>query len=158
MRIQGKKIEGANEVIIVIPRGSNSDIIFKARAILDSSPFEEICPPPEPPRKMLPGGKEVKNLKDPSYLKAIDKYSTKRLTWIVRTSLEATEDLEWEKVDLSDPTTWNNFEEEMKESGFSNVEVNRIVQACIEVNALSEEKIQEARDRFLLAAQGQDEE
>lgn len=158
MKIQGKKIEGANEVVIVIPRGSSSDIILKARAILDITPFEEICPPPEPPKKMLPGGREVKNLKDPNFLKQLDAYSIKRLSWIVLTSLEATEGLEWEKVDLSDPTTWNNFQEEMKEAGFSNVEVNRIVEECIEVNALNEDKIQEARERFLLETQEQDEE
>jgi len=158
MRIQGKKIEGANEVVIVIPRGSNADIILKAKAVLDMTPFEEMCPPPEPPRKTLPGGKEVKNLKDSAYLKALDNHSVKRLNWIVLTSLEATEGLEWEKVDLSDSTTWNNFQEEMKEAGFSNVEVNRIVADVIDVNALNEEKIQEARERFLLASQEQDEE
>jgi len=158
MKIQGKKIEGANEVIIVIPRGSNADIVLKAQAVLDMDPFDSMCPPPEPPRKTLPGGKEVKNLKDASYLKSLDNHAVKRLNWIVLTSLEATEGIEWEKIDLSDPTTWNNFEEEMKEAGFSNVEVNRIVAACIEVNALNEEKIQEARERFLLASQEQDEE
>ena len=158
MKIQGKKIEGANEVIIVIPRGSNSDIVLKAQAVLDMEPFDVMCPPPEPVKRTLPGGKEVKNFKDASYLKSLDNHSVKRLNWIVLTSLEATAGLEWDKINLSDPTTWNNFEEEMKEAGFSNVEVNRIVAACIEVNALNEEKIQEARERFLLESQEQDEE
>jgi hypothetical protein len=158
MKIKGKKIEGANEVVIVIPRDSDADIILKASAVLDMAPFEAMCPPPEPPRKMIPGGKEVRNLKDPGYLKQLENHSVKRLNWIVLTSLEATDGLEWEKIDLSDPTTWNNFQDEMKEAGFSNVEVNRIVADVIGVNALSEEKIQEARERFLLEAQEQDEE
>jgi len=158
MKIQGKKIEGANEVVIVIPRGSNSDIILKASAVLDMTPFEEMCPAPDPPKRLMPGGKEVPNLKDPAYLKQLDGHSVKRLNWIVLTSLEATEGLEWEKIDLGDPTTWNNFQEEMKEAGFSNVEVNRIVADVIDVNALNEDKIQEARARFLLEAQERDEE
>jgi len=158
MKIQGKKIEGANETFIIIPRASSADIVFKARAVLDMEPFTEMCPPPNPPRKTLPGGKEVSNLKDSGFLKQLDKYAVKRLSWIVLSSLEATEGLEWENVDLSDSSTWDNFRIELKDAGFSNVEINRVVKECIEVNSLDEDKIQEARDRFLLEIQEQDEE
>ncbi len=153
MKIQGKKIEGVNEVVIVIPRSSNADIILKARAVLDMDDFDKMCPLPDAPRKMLAGGREVPNLKDPAYLKQLDKHSIKRLNYIVLTSLEATEGLEWENVDLSDSTTWDNFREELREAGFSTVEIMRIVGECINVNALDEDKIQEARARFLLEAQ-----
>lgn len=157
MKIRGKKIEGANEIVIIIPRNSSEDVVLKARAVLDMSTFDEICPRPLPPRKMLAGGREVPNFKDPGFLSQMSNYAVKRLSWIVLTSLEATEGLEWEKVDLNDPTTWNNFRDEMTEAGFSNVEIDRIVQDCIVVNALSEEKIEEARERFLLEAQELDE-
>lgn len=158
MKIQGKKIEGANTAIIPIPRASSEDIILKVQAILDMLPFEKICPPPEPPKRMIPGGKEVVNVRDPGYLAQVDKYAIQRLNWIVLTSLEATEDLEWDTVDMANPTTWNNFRKEMQESGFSNVEINRVVAECINVNALNEAKIEEARERFLLEAQELDEE
>ncbi len=158
MKIQGKKIEGANEMVTVIPRHSSSDIVFRSRAVLDMTPFEKICPPPEAPKKMLAGGKMVQNMKDPAFLKELDAFAVKRLSWIVLTSLEATEDLEWEKVDISDPSTWDNFREEMMEAGLSNVEINRVVQDCIEVNALNDDKIEEARERFLLETQEQNEE
>ena len=158
MKIQGKKIEGANEIVIVIPRSSSADIILKARAVLDMAPFEQICPPPEAPKKMLPGGRESINLKDPGFLKQMSNYSVKRLSWMVLTSLEATEGLEWDKVDMADPTTWNSFREELTEAGFSDVEVMRVVADCINVNALNEDKIEEARERFLLETQEQDEE
>ncbi len=158
MKMQGKKIEGANEMVIVIPRASSDDIVFRARAVLDMTPFEKMCPPPSPPTRMLPGGKEIKNLKDRGYLDQVSNYSIQRLSWIVLTSLEATEGLEWEKLDIGDPTTWNNFREELTESGFSDVEIDRIVADCIAINALSDSKIEEARERFLLAAQEQDEE
>ncbi len=158
MKIRGKKIEGANEVFIVIPRASSEDIVLKARAVLDMTPFEDMCPPPTPPSKMLAGGKEVKNFKDSGFLSQLDNYAVKRLSWIVLTSLEATENLEWDKVDLSDPTTWNNFRDEMQKAGFSSVEIQRVVAECINVNALNEDKIEEARERFLLEAQELNEE
>lgn len=157
MRIHGKKIEGANEVLIVIPRASSTDIVLKARAVLDMEQFEQMCPSPEAPRKTLAGGKEVSNLKDPGYLQQVDNYSVLRLSWMVLTSLEATEGLEWETVKMDDPTTWNNFRKELIAADFSNVEINRIVADCINVNALNEDKIEEARERFLREAQEQSE-
>lgn len=153
MKIKGKKIEGPNLEIIAIPRAVGEDIIFKAQAILDMGPFEKMCPVPEPPKKMIKGGKQIPNLEDPGYLQQIDKYAQLRLHWIVLTSLQATDDLEWETVDMSDYTTWENYREELKEACFSEIEVNRIVAGCISVNALNEAKIAAARERFLLMAQ-----
>lgn len=158
MKIKGKTISGANEIIIPIPRACGEDIVFRAKAVLDMEPFEIMCPPPLPPKKIFPGGREVVNLKDKNYLKTLGQYSKKRLTWMVLTSLQVTEDLEWETVDMADPTTWENFRTELQDSGFSNVEINRIVVDCIEVNALDDAKIEEARERFLLEAQEQQEE
>lgn len=153
MKINGKKIEGSNEIIIVIPRNNGDDIMFKARAVLDMDTFNKMCPAPEPPQRMLAGGKMVPNLKDKGYLQQIDKHATMRLSWLVLTSLEATEGLEWEQVKLDDPTTWDKFRIEMRESGFSEIEINRVVADCINVNALNEDKIEEARDRFLAGLQ-----
>ncbi len=158
MKIKGKKVSGANECIIPIPRGVGEDIILKARAVLDMDAFEKICPPPEAPVKMLPGGKKVANPQSKGYLKEVERHSEKRLTYIILMSLQATEDLEWETVDLSDHTTWGNFREELKDSGFSSVEVNRIIGDCINVNALNDGKIEEARERFLREAQEPDDE
>ena len=158
MKIKGKKIEGANEALIVIPRGSGDDIILKAKAVLDMDTFEKMCPPPEPPKKMLPGGKKVSNPKSKGYLKEVQSYGEKRLIYMVLMSLQATEDLEWETVDMSDHTTWNNLRKELRDSGFSDVEVSRIIGECINVNALNDEKIEEARERFLLEAQEPEEE
>lgn len=153
MKIKGKKIEGPNEAIIVIPRSTGNDIILKARAVLDMGVFDKMCPMPVPPQRMLAGGRMVPNLKDKGFLQQIDKHSTQRLSWIILTSLEATEGLEWEKVKLDDPSTWEEFRVEMKESGFADIEINRVIAECINVNALNEDKIEEARDRFLATLQ-----
>jgi hypothetical protein len=153
MKIQGKKIEGPNVEIIPIPRAMGKDIVFMAKAVLDMEPFELMCPAPTPPKKIVAGGQEIPNLEDKGYLDAVQSLSVKRLAWIVLTSLTATEGLEWETVDLSDHNTWENFRKEMKDSGFSDVEINRVVGGCISVNSLNDDKIEAARERFLLEAQ-----
>jgi len=157
MKIKGKKIEGPNREIIAIPRGDGDDIVFIAEAILDMEPFEKMCPAPLAPKRKI-DGVDVLNLKDSGYEKAVEVYATKRLAWMVLTSLEATSELEWEKVDLSDSSTWLNFREEMHEAGFSDIEINRVVAGVVSVNALSEDKIEAARERFLLSQQVQPEE
>jgi hypothetical protein len=153
MKLNGKKLEGPNEVTIVIPRGSGEDIILKARAVLDLDDFEELCPLPTPPSRRMAGGQDVPNLKDPGYVAALQRRATMRLNYIVLSSLTATEGLEWETVDIGDSSTWDNFQVEMKDAGFSPIEIQRVVAEVINVNALNEAKIEEARQRFLLAAQ-----
>jgi hypothetical protein len=101
----------------------------------------------------MAGGQDVPNLKDQGYMAALQRRAVMRLTYIMLTSLEATEGLEWETVDLSDSNTWDNYLSELKDSGFSPIEIQRIQADVIEVNALNEAKIEEARQRFLLAAQ-----
>jgi len=155
MKIKGKKIEGANIEIIAIPRGSGDDIILKARAILDMAPFEKMCPPPRPPMRKI-DGVDVPNLRDKDYQQQVNKYAEKRMAWMTITSLEATEDLEWEKVDAGDPSTWLYLRLELKEAGFSDIEVNRIIAGVVSANALSEAKVEEARERFLLLQQAPD--
>ena len=154
MWINGKKIEGANEEIIPIPRGNGEDIILIVRAILDMEPFEKMCPPPTPPVRKIEGV-DIPQLRDPNYVKAVTKYAEKRMAYMVITSLEATEGLEWEQVDVNDPSTWPLFRKEMTEAGFSDVEVSRVIAGVTSVNALSEVKIQAARERFLLSKQVQ---
>jgi len=152
MKIKGRKIENPNREIIPIPRGMEDDIVFVADAILDMEPFDLMCPVPIPSLRKI-NGVDVPNLKDPSYLKRLDKHATKRMAWMVITSLEATEGLEWETVDIANPSTWQLFREEFRKAGFSDMEVNRIISGVISVNALSESKIEAARDRFLLLQQ-----
>jgi hypothetical protein len=152
VKIKGKKIEGVNIEIIPIPRGNGPDIIFKARAVLDMESFEKMCPVPNPPLRKI-DGVDVPNLKDLNYLTQVTRHAEQRMAWMVITSLEATEGLEWEKVDVSDASTWIHLREELKDSGFNGIEVNRIIAGVVSVNSLSEDKIEAARERFLLSEQ-----
>ncbi len=156
MKIKGKKIEGPNREIVAIPRGMDDDLIFMVNAVMDMSSFEKMCPVPEPPLRKI-NGVDVPNLKDTAFLKLLDKHAEKRMAWMVITSLEGTEGLEWDVIDVGDPSTWLLFQDEMKSAGLSQMEINRIVAGVISVNALSESKIDAARERFLLLQQVQPE-
>jgi hypothetical protein len=153
MRLNGRQLKDPNEVVIVIPRSNGDDIILRARAVLDTDEFDRLCPEPKPPVRKLAGGQTQENMKDSGYLQQVQNHGLLRLSWIILKSLEATGDLVWDNVDTGDPTTWNNFREEMTDSGFSVIEINHIIADCLNVNALNEEKIEAARQRFLLRAQ-----
>lgn len=152
MRMKGQKLGSPNEEIIPIPRGTGDDIIFIARAIQDMTPFEKLCPPPKPPMRKI-GADDIPNLKDPNYLKQVNAFAEKKMSWMYLTSLEATEGLEWDKVDVTDPSTWHLFRSEMHEAGFSDIEIDRVMAGVVSVNALSDVKIDAARERFLLLRQ-----
>lgn len=153
MRIAGKKIEGPNVELIAIPRGTGDPIVFRAQAIMDYSTFDKLVPEPKPPVKIMRGGKRVKDTDAPSFKQAQEEFATRRIAWMVIESLKATEGLEWEKIDYDDPTTWHLFEDELRESGFSHIEVQRIIQGVFAANCLDEEKLEAARESFLASLQ-----
>ncbi len=153
MKLSGRILKNPNEVVIVTPRENDEDIIFRARAVLDMDEFDTMCPEPSPPVRKLASGQTIENPKDQGFLQQLKNHSVLRLSWIVLKSLEATDGLEWDDVDITDPTTWDSFRKEMQNSGFSVIEINRVVTECLNVNALNEEKIEAARQRFLLQAQ-----
>lgn len=150
MKLAGRKISGPNVETIVFPRGDGDPIVLKAQAILDYEPFDQLCPKPKPPTIMKKGGVRESNPEDPRYRDALHEWGRKRLCWIVLTSLRlGTPELEWETVDYGDPNTWTNFEDELKESGFSEIEVGRINRGVMIANALDDDKLDEARNAFL---------
>lgn len=152
MKMNGMKLECPNEVFIVLPR-RDGDIVFKAKAIMDFGEFDKLCPEPNPPVKVLRGGKKEINRLDKDYVRACNELNENRMAWIVLKSLEATENLEWETVNMLVPDTWKNYAQELKDSGFSIIEINKIVNLALEANALDESKLQAAREAFL-AGQG----
>lgn len=157
MRINGKRVEGVNEVEIIIPRGNDisNAIVLRARAIQDWEILDKLLPQPKPRVKILPGGKRELDEKSEEYIKRREVYFTRRSTWIVIESLKATPDLEWEQIDPGKPETWDRFEDEMKEAGFSFVETQRIIMECMSVNALNESMLDKARADFLSFQQKQ---
>jgi hypothetical protein len=154
MKIHGKKIEGSNIETIVIPRGDGDPIVFRCQAVLDMEPFDKLCPPPRAPIILKPGGKRITDIEDGKYKAQIEQHNNKRMGYLILKSLEATEGLEWETVKLSDPETWDGYQKELKESGFSSIEIMRIVNTCMAANCLDEARLDKAREDFLASAVG----
>ena len=110
MKIAGRKIEGPNVEVLVLPRGDGEPLVFKAQAVLDYEPFDQICPRPRPPVIVKRGGVREVNPEDPNFKAAIQSWGRKRVAWIVLTSLRGgMPELEWEKVDYGNSNTWTGL-------------------------------------------------
>jgi hypothetical protein len=139
------------EVILVLPRGE-SEIVFRARGVPDYEEFNKLCPEPTAPKVHTAKDGWQDNVKDPGYRDMMKTYGLKRFAWLVINSLEPS-DLEWETVIPDNPSTWLGWEDEMRDSGFSQVECNRVQTLVMEANCLDEEKLDRARENFLRGQQ-----
>ena len=148
MKIHGMKVVAPpSEEIVVIPRPTG-DLVFKAKMIESYDAFNAICPTPEMPSRMEKGGVTRKVPDDPKYNEALNTWATHRSAWMFIKSLEPT-GIEWTTVDMTNPDTWSNFESELTEAGFSQMELMRIMQIIQDANGLNQSKIDEATARFL---------
>lgn len=148
MKINGRKLARPDFEVCVIPR-ADGDLVFKAQPVLDFDAFTKLCPMPTPPSITRPGGVTSQDVEDPKYKAAIDTWAENRTDWMIIQSLNATEGIEWEGVNHSDPSTWKNFRTEFETSGLTGIEVNAIIAAVVEACGLNSKKIEEATKRFL---------
>ncbi len=148
MKIKGRKIQGPNTEPIIIPR-SDGDIVLMAQAVLDMSEFDEKVPNPKPPIITLPGGTKKEDREDKYYLSLLKDRGQKRYGFFMMKSLETTEGLEWDLLDREKPETWGQWEEELKLAGFTAAEINLVMSGIATANGINEEKLAEARARFL---------
>lgn len=141
----------STEEILVLPRGEKN-IIFRAVGVQDYDEFNKLCPEPTAPKIHKPKEGWVDNEEEPGYRDMMKTYGLRRLAWLVITSLEPS-DIEWEKVSLDNPSTWTQWNEELKESGLNQVECNRVQGLVFQANCLDEDKLEQARENFLLGQQ-----
>ena len=139
------------EVFLVLPRGEK-EIVFRARGVQDYKEFNKLCSEPTAPKITKPKEGWVDNVDEPGYKDMMKTYGLKRLAWLIITSLEPSE-IEWETVDPAKTSTWLGWEDEMRDSGFSQVECNRIQALVLEANCLDEDKLDQARENFLVGQQ-----
>jgi hypothetical protein len=151
MRIAGKNIEAPQDEICVLPRG-NQTIVFRAKAVLDYSDFDQLCPEPKPTIKTYPDGRQEENDQSPKYKEKRLDWAKKRSDWLIIESLRATEDLEWDTVSYSDPETWSNYQKELQ-ANFTTGEVNQIIGAVMAANSMDDTRFDEAKQHFLEAQQ-----
>ncbi len=150
MKYKGRKLEGPRKKVVPIIRDTPEDTIyFVVQGVVDLQPFFEVCPAPTAPISIKPAGIKVHNVEDKGYKAALDVWWARRTALIALKSLEATEGLEWEMVDMSDPTTFEKWNEELQNAGLVDAELNRLISSIMEVNGLNEALVEEARKSFL---------
>lgn len=155
IKIAGKEVSTqANEDFIILTRGEDS-IIIRARALQDMDEFLDAVKEPKPPGKLV-RGEWKDNVEDPTYKQRMETFSKQRAGFLVIRSLEPSE-IEWETVVDDDPKTWPNWEDDLKNSGFTNVECNHILTLVMGVNQLDEAKMKAARESFLRGQEAESE-
>jgi hypothetical protein len=153
MKLKGIKIEGPQEHIIVLPRQRGENLVFKFVAVLDFTDFENLCPVPKPRQVTKPGGQKSLLLDDPKYLEALGIWAERKTHYSFLRSISATDNLEWETVNMGDPETWQNYETELTEAGLTEPERVRLLNVYSEVQGLDQRKIDEATESFLAIPQ-----
>jgi hypothetical protein len=147
MKINGRVIDTPCTEVLVLPR-LDGDIVIKAKAVLDTNEFDALCPPPQAPVVMRAGGKFESDTSDSWYKQETVKRNTLRYHYICLCSL-ADSNIEWDTVDMNDPQTWGNWNEDLRKAGFSAVEVDRVINCILQANSLDEQKLKDAREAFL---------
>ncbi len=138
----------SNIEILVLPRGNDS-IVFKATGLASYDEFDALCPEPKIPGVHKPKEGFVPNPEDPSYREMVGNWGKKRMAYMAIKSLEPSE-IEWDTVKIETPSTWLKWQEDLKANGFTQVEVNRIMGLVLDANCLNEDRLERAREVFLL--------
>ncbi len=134
------------EEVLVIPRGEEI-IVFYASGVTNMDEFKKFCTEPEPPVKFTKDGR-VPDEKDKDYQTDMAEYLRRRLAFIVVNSLVPSK-IEWDTVKMDNPATWANWEEDLKNSGMTQMECSRVLNLVLEANCLDEKKLRKAREVFL---------
>lgn len=145
MKIGGVDVTAPAEEMLVIPRGEKY-LVFRAKPLTNLDEFDRLSPLPEPPGKLTKDG-WVPDHTDPDYRTILQQYERRRLSYMLVKTLEPS-NIEWDTVDINNPKTWNNWEDDLLKAGLTQLEVNRVTQLVIEANSLSEDKLKRARDLF----------
>ena len=148
MKIKGKEIKGKSRDFALIPR-PDGDIVLWVEAVTNYDDFRKHCPFPVPPAVINRKGERVVDAQNAEYLAQIRTYANKQTAWTVLKSLDLPEnELEWDTVKMDKSGTWENYEQELKDSGLSYGEIKILLDKVFEVNAMSEAKVEEARQSF----------
>jgi hypothetical protein len=148
MKIGNRSLDLTFMEYLAVP---GTDIVFHIKPLTksDREEFDRICPRPVPQKRVYADGRVEDAKDDKSYEDALTAYSEARLSYMIVKGLLATPGLEFETVNIADPSTYRNWESELEKAGFSELIINLIVNKTMVVNQLSEAKIKEATDAFL---------
>lgn len=149
MKVNNIELSALREEVLVIPRGEHK-IVFRARAVNNRELFDERYPIPKPPSVLERGDTEYKpNYKDEGYIKKMTERGRLYSDWLAVNSLMATDGLEWTNINPEDPESCGAWTDELKEAGFTIIEINLLFDLVTTANGLNADKIKQATDDFL---------
>ena len=150
MKIGGVLVDGPNEAVLVLPhRGAN--LVLRAQAIPDMTEFHLMCPKPIPPKILTKDGPK-EDTDNEHYVSQMINFAQKRTAYLVVKSLECS-DIEWDTVDPLNPSTWARWDEDFRNAGLNEIQIQRIIDLVMEANSLDDEKIKWARDQVFAVGQ-----
>lgn len=148
MKVGGRSIEGPKKTLIVIPR-QDGDIPFHFVGVNDEATYDKKFPAPKPPVvKNVKLGTTGPNYEDENYKTKFELWVQAKTAWYFLESIKSS-NIEWDTVKLDDPSTFGNWQADLRAAGFSTGEINRLYDAFTETNMLTESMLEEARKRFL---------
>ena len=112
------------------------DYVFKLEAVGDYHDFEVDHPQPEPPT-ITKDGKTYLDRDDEDFIEELQEWSEWRVHWIL---LNTIQDVEWKTI-TCDPSTFENWHQEMVDSGFSQIEVSKLQNEVMLANGLMEPEV-----------------
>lgn len=152
IKIAGQEVDQTlPEDFIVLRPGTKQEVVIRARAFRDWDEFNALCPVPEAPGRNERGKGFVRNYEDKTYKDRVKQRNTQQAGWMAFQSLY---EVEWETVESDNPKTWPNWEDELKDSGFTQIECNLIMGLVLDVNGLNEDKMRAARESFSHGQEG----
>jgi len=146
MRINGKTVTPPPKELLVLPR-EDGPIAFWAEPA-DLEDFFKLCPFPAPPGKLVPNQGWVPDPEDKGYQSVVASHAAQRTAYTIVFSLKPS-NIEWDAVNLDNPKTWDNWNNDLTNAQFTDAEIDRIVQLVVDANGLNEAKLQRAREDFL---------
>lgn len=148
MRIGGEDVTRRGQLDpLVFERDNGQLIAFIIKPVYDLDEFEALCPEPDPSKfgALTPKG-WAPDPEAPELLDLRRLYNKRRWAYLVIKSLEPS-NIEWEKVKLSDPQTWQFWEEELR-AVLSYTEYGVLMRLIDQANTLDAGKLEENRQTF----------
>lgn len=149
MKIGGKEVLPPKPEVVVIPRGNGEQLVIECKVITDDYKiFDQLCPMPLPPKILRKGDTVASDdFTSKEFLDAMKKWYQLRGFFQYIYSLK--DSIEFEKVKLNDPSTWELLDDEFREVGITGLAYSRILTAVQEVNGLNPDLLDQAKERFL---------
>lgn len=148
MRVKGKEVKGCPvKPLVLRPDDGPDKIVLMGKALQNWDEFNKLCPHPTPPQMTTAKDGVVNDSTNKDYLSVLAAYVAAQNAYVFVKTLEPSE-IEWAYVKMDQPSTWVEWQRDLKEGNFTELEIKRISDFVIEVNNLDEEKLRKAREVF----------